>query len=1151
MAGLEPGGQLQQPSAEQATRSAIRTYSEPGPRAPRIDVEVVLGQTIGRYHVRRLIGEGGMGQVYLTRDVVLGRSVALKFVGGNVCTERVLDEAVAIARLNHPNIVQLYDFGEYERAVYLALEYVEGDTLRERIARGRIELDLALRYTAAIADALAHAHGAGVFHCDLKPSNVMIGRDGRIRVVDFGIARTAADAIDGSGGTPDWMAPEQWAGGPITDRVDIWALAIIAAQLATALHPLGADPETRQAAARDPDRTTTPGLDARGLPAPVIDLITRSLAHDPAQRPSAADWLRIVADVISGRGDAFGEDAPYPGLSAFGESQTRFYFGREHEIDEFLERLRATPILPIVGPSGSGKSSFLHAGIIPRLRAGERWTVISFRSGVTPLDALARHVVAAMTGNALESDVGLRQQFRADVKELRDELLDRPAVLAVRLATLAATHGSRVLVAVDQLEEVFTQCTSDVERSRFLATLLAAADDVLDPVRVVFTVRDDFFSKIAGLRSLFMLHTLHDDDLRRTITGPLARHRYEFDDPAIVDDLIAEVGSAKVANLPLLQFACRTLWDGRNVATRQLRRRTYQDMGGLAGALAQHAERALAELTPDNRRTARQLLLHLVSGTTRRSVGRDQLVIAVGREADAVIDHLLRDRLLVQHSRDGGDGSVVEIAHESLLQTWSQLARWVDESRDERRLLAELEEATSWWERRGKRSEETWSHNDIATARHRASQLAVTLPDHVQAFFAAGDQRHRTASRKRRIRAGIGLASLCGVAVLGSILIARYLAREQLIRVNAGTVELSFRAYDWIAGSVQPVPLDQLPGLSWKLYATKPGDPHQPGEQLPDDVVGVLGESSTTGRRSWKVRAPGGMAFLRIDGRGRAGERCAPSWIRLQALPGYASAGDSPRLDLAIPTCQVTRADMIAIEAGDFLYGGPGEPPSSLYGQHDYDEPEQRIHLDRFAIDRTEVSNAAYAPFAHMEAITSYPAPIYPDNQGDMVHAHDSEGTYPVTEIDWFQADAYCRYLGKSLPSDYQWVKAARGGLTINGNTNPFPRRLYPWGAAPAPRCTNMEGLQDSYRWIAPVDALPCGASPYGVLNLAGNVQEWISRIGQTDIKNPLYAIRGGGADSPPELDHTTTIFRNHKDPRAFNYSVGLRCASADKENLP
>jgi formylglycine-generating enzyme required for sulfatase activity len=96
-----------------------------------------------------------------------------------------------------------------------------------------------------------------------------------------------------------------------------------------------------------------------------------------------------------------------------------------------------------------------------------------------------------------------------------------------------------------------------------------------------------------------------------------------------------------------------------------------------------------------------------------------------------------------------------------------------------------------------------------------------------------------------------------------------------------------------------------------------------------------------------------------------------------------------------------------------------------------------------------------------------------------------------------------------------------------------------------------MEGLQDSYRWIAPVDALPCGASPYGVLNLAGNVQEWISRIGQTDIKNPLYAIRGGGADSPPELDHTTTIFRNHKDPRAFNYSVGLRCASADKENLP
>jgi serine/threonine protein kinase len=119
---------------EQPTLSLAVTSSEPP--APTARIEVTLGETVGRYQVRRQLGAGGMGQVYLARDVVLGRSVALKVVGGSrnaeVSTEQFLHEARAIARLNHPNIVQLYDFGEYKGGFYLALEYVEGDTLRER-----------------------------------------------------------------------------------------------------------------------------------------------------------------------------------------------------------------------------------------------------------------------------------------------------------------------------------------------------------------------------------------------------------------------------------------------------------------------------------------------------------------------------------------------------------------------------------------------------------------------------------------------------------------------------------------------------------------------------------------------------------------------------------------------------------------------------------------------------------------------------------------------------------------------------------------------------------------------------------------------------------------------------------------------------------
>jgi len=1123
-------------SASEPTRSLAATYSGPG--EPTLHVEVALGQRIGRYHVRRILGAGGMGQVYLARDIALGRSVALKIVNGSARTEMFLHEARAIAKLNHPNIVQLYECDEYQDSLFLALEYVDGDTLRERIRPGGIGLDEALRHTRAIAEALSHAHAAGVYHCDLKPSNVMVGRDGRVRVVDFGIARTRDSALDTRSGTPDWMAPEQWSAAPLTDRVDVWALGIVTAQLLTGSHPLGDDSPRRRAAVRDPGRVPATVMPA-DVPAPVVDLIGRSLMHEPSLRPSAADWVRVLDDVITGRGDAFTEDAPYPGLVAFNEHHARFYFGREREVDELIERLRDTPYLPIVGPSGSGKSSFLHAGVIPRLRARERWTVIAFRPGADPIGALARHVTAAVMGDTRATiDLLLKTQIQG----FRAELLETPTLLAARLATLAAARDSRVLLAVDQLEEAFTQGASETEASQFLAMLLAATDDPLDPVRVVVTVRDDFVGKLAGLRSLFVMRKLGVEDLRRTIVGPLARHGYELDDPAIVDDLIHQVGSAETSDLPLLQFACRTLWDGRDVAARRLRRATYDEMGGLAGALAGHAEHAIAELSVHARRIARQLLLQLVSGTTRRSVARKLLVSAIGPDSDAVLDRLLTARLLVQHSAGDGETAIVEIAHESLLQTWAQLVRWVDESRDERRLLEELEDATSLWERRGERIEETWSQGDLAAARHRAMQLELALPGRVQRFLAAGDSRHRAQLRRRRIRYGIALAGIGAIAVPVVIFITWYFAREHQIRANAGTVDFVVVPFDWIDGAPRYVQVAELPNLSWTLHAAKPGDPHEPGEPLPLDLVEILSDSRSGTRRTWRVRAPGGMAYLRIDGRGRPGEHCAPSWIRIQAFPGYAGSSDRDVFSIDVPSCRATRDELLAVEAGEFIYGGPGDPPSELFGEVDYDKPERRVDLAAFALDRTEVSNARFAPFARLEHVTGYRPPLYGN---DVFHAHDADPQYPVTDINVFEAQAFCRYMGKELPSDEEWVKAARGGLTIHGAPNPSPRRLFPWGTASSPRCVNQMGEDDGSLWTAPVDSYRCGAGPYGHVNLVGNVDEWIRYRAASGVA-ALAGIRGGSSKSPAELLHTSTIFANRRDPLQFDYATGIRCSASN-----
>jgi formylglycine-generating enzyme required for sulfatase activity len=153
----------------------------------------------------------------------------------------------------------------------------------------------------------------------------------------------------------------------------------------------------------------------------------------------------------------------------------------------------------------------------------------------------------------------------------------------------------------------------------------------------------------------------------------------------------------------------------------------------------------------------------------------------------------------------------------------------------------------------------------------------------------------------------------------------------------------------------------------------------------------------------------------------------------------------------------------------------------------------------------------------------------------------------PVTSLDASAAEAFCRFMGKRLPSDFEWTKAARGGLTVGGQPNPHPRRLFPWGATPDDRCVNADGEQDGFKWVAGAASYACGASPYGGLNFAGNVAEWISREGQTDHDSALRVVRGGAVNSPRQLEQTTTVFRNAREERYFDFTIGLRCVAGGR----
>ena len=217
---------------------------------------IATGSQIGRYEVLSLIGEGGMGKVYLARDIRLGRTVALKILPVEIASDpkriyRFVQEARAASALNHPNILTIYEIEQTGDAHYIATEFIEGVTLRDHLSRTKLSISETLDIAAQIASAIAAAHEVGVVHRDLKPENIMVRPDGLIKILDFGVAKVPTieptDEVDADAdtlaffntqpglliGTVRYMSPEQARGATVDSRSDIWSLAIVLYEMLT------------------------------------------------------------------------------------------------------------------------------------------------------------------------------------------------------------------------------------------------------------------------------------------------------------------------------------------------------------------------------------------------------------------------------------------------------------------------------------------------------------------------------------------------------------------------------------------------------------------------------------------------------------------------------------------------------------------------------------------------------------------------------------------------------------------------------------------------------------------------------------------------------------------------------------------------------
>jgi len=262
----------------------------------------VIGTQLGHYRLTGLLGEGGMGRVFVAEDLRLGRRVALKLLpdalnGVPEHLARFQREARLLAAVNHPNVITVHSVEEVDGRAFITMELVEGETLVQRIRPGGLPLDEILAVAIPLAEALAAAHAMGIVHRDLKPANVMIGRDGRLKVVDFGIARpdekqtSDAAPLTGAGlvlGTPAYMAPEQLKGEAIDQRVDLFAYAVLLYELATGVRPFAgsSDADVVSAILRDPPPSL---LRQRGdLPAQLQAILANCFEKDPARRTDSA-----------------------------------------------------------------------------------------------------------------------------------------------------------------------------------------------------------------------------------------------------------------------------------------------------------------------------------------------------------------------------------------------------------------------------------------------------------------------------------------------------------------------------------------------------------------------------------------------------------------------------------------------------------------------------------------------------------------------------------------------------------------------------------------------------------------------------------------------------------------------------------------------
>jgi WD40 repeat protein/serine/threonine protein kinase len=791
-------------------------------------MDELIGRTLRGYEIRGVIGLGGFGTVYRAHQSSVSRDVAIKVIAPNYANsprfiQNFEREAKLVARLEHPHIVPIYDFWRDPRGAYIVMRFLGGGSLEDDLRKnGAWSLERMTTMLEQIAAALAEAHRNNVVHQDIKVANILLDPQGNAYLSDFGIAKeldqleTSVNeeqilAGDNNGvqptvhGSPEYMSPEQILRMSVDPRTDVYSLGVVLYEVLTGEKAFVA--QNDDSLLRKQLYERIPSLTAKrpDLPPEIDQILQKATSKHPRNRyDDVVQMARDFRQVIQTQTTSIQSDIPvavfvpetveehiepinpYKGLMAFQEGDASNFYGREKLVDRLYLRLLEpgdeARFLAVIGPSGSGKSSVVRAGLLPMLRKNApRWFIVDMTPDSDPFAQLTDAILrVAVDPNFPYDEIvrrgsdGLRTALRHALGEIKQQLV----------------------LVIDQFEELFTLTQDDDVRRLFIDGLLNAIQPPDSQLRVIITLRADFLDRpltYSGLSELLarrveMIPSMSPSELRRAIEKPAERAGLKLEEGLLAQMIVDASNQQNV--LPLLQSALTELYDTRDKKEQQLTLYAYRSNGGLTGAIESQADRILKNyLSEDERTTAQQLFLQLVTlgegvEDTRRRVRRSSLNTPQinQQNLEKILELFSQSRLLIFDRDLETREPTIEIAHEAMLRHWDTLRNWIRDNRDALRVEQQLNQLTRQWLDQNEDSSFLASGARLQQFEEIVDNLNILLQDDAKRYLQASIDRR---ARNQSLRNALLIAAVAAAVVFAMLfLVAQSATQRASIALN-------------------------------------------------------------------------------------------------------------------------------------------------------------------------------------------------------------------------------------------------------------------------------------------------------------------------------------------------------------------------------